>query len=851
MVRAIVVAALSVVGFLGVVAPLTWLTVTLAPDATTVRPRQVEPDRPRWLSHSRDALAAGIPETVCRDLRLRYDGETLRARYDVTLPVAHPLYEAVRAGDTRGDGYRIVNELLGDVLLDDLRSTVGPAFSYHSLTFDDPVIQPGPDPSCDPANSGVLGAIRLTARPDRSGLSDLLVGVTSTEGWPVTRDRIIVDGPGTFIQSRDNDAQIGVPDTDGRTVVDRDGGDFVELVIDRGAADSGREWFLRAASTGLPPLWPILPALATAAGYAFVAFTVVAVGRSGPVVRTVLTLLGLGVAADVIGTLTGLRLLGPAGTLHGVTVAVVVAAVVWWPVASARSVFARAAPRRLSIGWTVGAGGVTVSAVCAGLAVTDGWWRPDPLRTADLVAAGAAAAVAYALWAVAATRWFGPTAGTAVAAVSTLVAAGLAPLWTVADDPPNTVGLAVFVIAAGALVTGLCLVGARLPGVPRAGYTAIAAAVLAALLLIQLAGSAAIDPPVIADLPWYLANVATWLGYVGFFLLFACLLHTLSTVDPDRLPAGPLRLAGAAYALTVFYWYDTLFSVPVTVVAGGFLAYRWAIAPTAVADDRFVARAVALVRDGVADRRRITAHLAAPPPTSVDLLESLTHRRALDDELQSLPGSDSDLLRPDPPVGVLRARLRSGGWNHGVLAAGIGTVISLPWLVLYLHQLGRSPRPVGEYPLLQYLSDAGWVVLQWPLNAFFFGYFYPVLRGGSGFAKSLTLTALVWLPPGLYLLAVDRADLWRAWLAFGGQLLVFALVLGFLAGDLLLMRQVGLRARHLLRVHRRRFTLVWGTTLVVALAGLMAAVLTGSTEVLLDTYIGGTNTPPQPAATTR
>ena len=122
----------------------------------------------------------------------------------------------------------------------------------------------------------------------------------------------------------------------------------------------------------------------------------------------------------------------------------------------------------------------------------------------------------------------------------------------------------------------------------------------------------------------------------------------------------------------------------------------------------------------------------------------------------------------------------AGRWatRNGVAAAVIATGLAAPLVVIEAIELAGSAR-AGD--VLYYL-DIGRRLGRWALYGFFFGCFYPSLRGGTPVAKALVLGAALAVPEALLTLFTSTADTPLAVLAAvalrSGQVLAVLLLLG-------------------------------------------------------------------------
>lgn len=436
------------------------------------------------------------------------------------------------------------------------------------------------------------------------------------------------------------------------------------------------------------------------------------------------------------------------------------------------------------------------------------------------------------------------------------------------SDQTNAVRVRIFVVVAVVFAVAYAIYAATATrflatAVGRPEWSSwLVAAVLLGLLAVTIPDvvGVAVDPLPEAEVgPWSLFTLADSLTAVSVYLLLASLVVALRWLGtPDLEGADPLlvRRAGIVFAVLTFYWFgEQWFWVPISLLLG------WLVAGT-----------IAFPRDGSAsdtswftDRVvEVTLQLRA----SLDALDA--NRAKLDEEfkegridhaefggkVQSLSRARrvvsrhvSDLGDDGNDPGRLRELLRTGGWRHAASATWWGLALGSPWIVLYLWQIGSVAVDHADYEALEFgAGTAGWIVLQWPLYGFFFGYFYPRLRGHSGVAKALTVFVTIVLPPVAYHALVGQHSDWQTYGIFALQMLLFSLLLGVLAGDYLLLRRVGLGWRQMLDVHNLRFVLTLGSSIAVASGGLLVTILSSGLSVVVSALLehAGISTPNTP-----
>lgn len=130
-------------------------------------------------------------------------------------------------------------------------------------------------------------------------------------------------------------------------------------------------------------------------------------------------------------------------------------------------------------------------------------------------------------------------------------------------------------------------------------------------------------------------------------------------------------------------------------------------------------------------------------------------------------------------------------WENGVHAVKRGLIIALPFLIVYLWTFLLEQRRSGQAYLLLWLIIrlvdflSGWVI-----SAFFFGYFFPYIRGESGLKKGLRVaaTVILCLTPVWFLSGSSTVELAASFLR-AGQIFLFFTILGIWAFDYRIFRE--------------------------------------------------------------
>ncbi|MER6425507.1 hypothetical protein [Streptomyces sp. NPDC001137] len=167
-------------------------------------------------------------------------------------------------------------------------------------------------------------------------------------------------------------------------------------------------------------------------------------------------------------------------------------------------------------------------------------------------------------------------------------------------------------------------------------------------------------------------------------------------------------------------------------------------------------------------------------------------------------------------------------WSRAKSCALAGGLIGLPWTILDL--VGSADlHPGGPYPLLTAVGTLLPALLRWAGYGFLFGYFYPLLRGSTGLAKALWLSAAAVGPTLLDLLLTPASvPVWTRMVVSVLQLATFAMTLG-LWSDQQVLAQHSYHLSRLADVHNLGSLTTWASTVTAAFgAGIAALLLVGA-----------------------
>lgn len=288
------------------------------------------------------------------------------------------------------------------------------------------------------------------------------------------------------------------------------------------------------------------------------------------------------------------------------------------------------------------------------------------------------------------------------------------------------------------------------------------------------------------------------------YVLFPVIALVLRRVEEIAGPSHPLifRLATLLFAAYVVGSSTNIFLVPIPFFLALIVFPRYVIESPAKYSQFASARTDVLgdreaKLKSVLDRSRLTRlreswdqleqnHLAGVV-TDKDFQK---RKDALDSEIKGLEAPLK--LQDDLPLESVVVSIGPQGtnWQNGLWAARRGLAIALPFSLLYLWQLWQiAPTPRPPYFWLSLASPLLTFLAYWTVCAFFFGYFFPYIRGKSGLRKGLIVStgailclAFVW--------AFSLSSFSALFLRIGETLLFFTL-LGVWSDYLIFHRTLG------------------------------------------------------------
>lgn len=157
-------------------------------------------------------------------------------------------------------------------------------------------------------------------------------------------------------------------------------------------------------------------------------------------------------------------------------------------------------------------------------------------------------------------------------------------------------------------------------------------------------------------------------------------------------------------------------------------------------------------------------------------------------------------------------------WQNGVHGAEWAFLFAIPWLIAYFVSFMQETSFPHSF-LLTSAIDMLSIFTFWVGIGFFLGYFFPYLRGDTGFQKGLRLSLAIILPTlPLHIIFYQSLADWQGFFLWSFQVFLECALLGLLAFDYVSIRQAGNNWQTLLEIHGLLPLGVWtsGTLAVVA-----------------------------------
>jgi hypothetical protein len=328
--------------------------------------------------------------------------------------------------------------------------------------------------------------------------------------------------------------------------------------------------------------------------------------------------------------------------------------------------------------------------------------------------------------------------------------------------------------------------------------------------------------------------------------------------DVDYAPAAVLsaplhRVLGVIFVVLTFYWYtDRWLYLPVPVLLGWLLAATWLFPPGKVDLVRRIRRERAATNASPEEEGKQLLELSRAERRHYALIAAGTNQD-LEEAGKRLSDARDNASRPTTTLRKLFYGFPdvASPWDSGKLGAGLGALLGIPWMALYLVFHIRDGFGYGEtgaenYPALWMFSDLFGVLAQWALFGFALGYFFPYLRGSNALAKAINLFMTSIIPSLVNALLWERHDMIVPTIWWILQSLAFAVVLGVLM-DYCLARRAGIERSAWAEIRGLSTLIGWGgaVTAAVIAAAFALAQSTASVYVqnMLNLKSGGAGDP--------
>jgi hypothetical protein len=141
-------------------------------------------------------------------------------------------------------------------------------------------------------------------------------------------------------------------------------------------------------------------------------------------------------------------------------------------------------------------------------------------------------------------------------------------------------------------------------------------------------------------------------------------------------------------------------------------------------------------------------------------------------------------------------------WENGVHGLRWALLFGLPWIGLFVRDYLHAPITTGTYPLWDFIADFLNVLVTWGGIGFFFGYFYPYIRGRNGLQKGFTVFIGI-VAPALPLTTLfnSNAAAWSSDLLWFVQVFIQCMLVGLVAFDYRIVRKGGFNWPMLFDLH--------------------------------------------------
>lgn len=344
----------------------------------------------------------------------------------------------------------------------------------------------------------------------------------------------------------------------------------------------------------------------------------------------------------------------------------------------------------------------------------------------------------------------------------------------------------------------------------------------------------------VASITWALSR--TWI-FILLLMLLRILKHSSDSTGKGPLPKSALD-TGIVLALAFFFlpapqW----LYLPIVFLMGYALLRRWALVPRQLTES---SSNIEHLQQSVREKIGLNDAVRGLKMLKKELMGKLSKGeidyRAYTDRVNAM----EDTVEEKRHNWLFNTQQKGGEaltvgpdltpWERAKTGALYGLVFGLPWIVIFLSNLQKTTVPYINAELLSVITSSFLAIAQWPLQGFFFGYFYPYLRGSDGVQKGVYLFLTIFMPTfvATVLMKSMTGDVWTTFSLWGLQLFIQCMLLGLVSGDYETLRRAGLSWRHLIDVHNLGSLVAWGSSVIVALGAAIITLLTSGAVGLIS-----------------
>ena len=312
----------------------------------------------------------------------------------------------------------------------------------------------------------------------------------------------------------------------------------------------------------------------------------------------------------------------------------------------------------------------------------------------------------------------------------------------------------------------------------------------------------------------------------------------------SRLDDALLIPAVVLFTFFVSRTRGTWLFVPVAMLVAFAIAKKWLLRPDSAGE------AHPLLAGGSERRQQIERVFAARKARSaLDAAERALAKKLSADEVTPTEYRDRLSAQRAHYEPEIRAGVEEGAvlpfskpalppWETSLQFVRLGAFLAALPLVVTLYQLPAGPV-AHPYPTAEFASLLVGGVVGWLAIAFFFGYFYPWLRGDSGLQKGLCLGFAVIAPTlVLRLLHTPGIEELRTLGIWAMQVLPFCALLGAFA-DFRALHAYGFRVRDLVTLYELPWLSVYASSLAAAVISGILGLLSGKLGDVLKFFAEG------------